>query len=170
MGSDVAAIVFADLLITSASSRFRAGARSSMAISPWRPARYRRRSLRTSSSTRWHMRQDIPSMAPSTLCAWIGGTSMRFQQRAGRSTDQSTQKMSAIDDKQAAQAVEVVWHGSSDEGRLLLLVICHLWPRVCSAVAAYTKSMGTVSRYCERMRERCFRSNRVVPKPGFNSA
>ena len=37
-------------------------------------------------------------------------------------------------------------------------------------VAAYTKSMGTVSRYCERMRERCFRSNRVVPKPGFNSA
>lgn len=43
------------------------------------------------------------------------------------------------------------------------------WP-MQTPVAAYTKSMGTVSRYCERMRERCFRSNRVLLKPGFNSA
>ncbi len=37
------------------------------------------------------------------------------------------------------------------------------WP-MQTPVASYAKSVGTVSRYCDRMRERCFRRNRMGPK------
>ena len=38
------------------------------------------------------------------------------------------------------------------------------WP-MQTPVASYIKSVGTIVSYCDRMRERCFRSNRVASKP-----
>ena len=37
------------------------------------------------------------------------------------------------------------------------------WP-MQTPVASYAKSVRNTASYCDRMRERCFRSNRMVPK------
>jgi glutathione S-transferase len=38
------------------------------------------------------------------------------------------------------------------------------WP-MQTPVASYTKSVGTIVGYCDRMRERCFRTDRVASQP-----